>query len=59
MANEEHLARLRQGVEAWNQWRAANPGIRPDLSEAHLARENLCGANLYQGYHRESCEIIC
>jgi uncharacterized protein YjbI with pentapeptide repeats len=46
MANEEHLARLQQGVEAWNQWRAANPGIRPDLSEAHLARENLRGANL-------------
>jgi TIR domain/Pentapeptide repeats (8 copies) len=53
MANEEHLARLKQGVEAWNQWRAANPGIRPDLSEAHLARENLreadlTGAHLYR-----------
>ena len=46
MANEEHLALPKQGVEAWNQWRAANPGIRPDLSEAHLARENLRGANL-------------
>jgi len=21
MADEEHLARLKQGVEAWNQWR--------------------------------------
>jgi TIR domain/Pentapeptide repeats (8 copies) len=53
MANEEHLARLKQGVEAWNQWRTANPGIRPDLSEAHLARENLreadlTGAHLYR-----------
>ena len=22
MANEEHLARLQQGVETWNQWRS-------------------------------------
>ena len=29
MANEEHLARLKQGVEAWNQWREANPGSVP------------------------------
>jgi hypothetical protein len=32
MANEEHLARLKHGVDAWNQWRAANPDIVPDLS---------------------------
>jgi Pentapeptide repeats (8 copies) len=37
VANEEHLARLLQGVEAWNQWRAAHRRIRPDLSHAHLA----------------------
>jgi uncharacterized protein YjbI with pentapeptide repeats len=34
MANEEHLALLRQGVEAWNEWKANNPDIRPDLSFA-------------------------
>ncbi len=34
MANEEHLALLRQGVEAWNQWKANNPEIRPNLSFA-------------------------
>ena len=33
MANEEHLARLKQGVEAWNQWRTAHSEIQPDLSE--------------------------
>jgi hypothetical protein len=56
MANEEHLARLKEGVEAWNQWRAANPGIRPDLSEAQRARENLRGANL-SGAHLDEAEL--
>jgi uncharacterized protein YjbI with pentapeptide repeats len=46
MANEEHLARLKQGVEAWNQWRAANPYIWLDLSEANLQGADLSGANL-------------
>jgi uncharacterized protein YjbI with pentapeptide repeats len=36
MANEEHLAILRQGVEVWNAWRQENPCIKPDLSGAHL-----------------------
>jgi hypothetical protein len=31
MANEEHLAILRKGVEAWNAWRKENPDIRPEL----------------------------
>ncbi|HAA31872.1 MAG TPA: pentapeptide repeat-containing protein [Cyanobacteria bacterium UBA8553] len=34
MANGEHLALLRQGVDAWNEWRANNPQIRPNLSFA-------------------------
>jgi hypothetical protein len=38
MANEEHLARLKQGVEAWNQWRMANLEIQPPLAGAHLAK---------------------
>ena len=46
MANEEHLAILRQGVEAWNRWRQGNPEIRPDLRGADLASANLIGANL-------------
>jgi hypothetical protein len=36
MANQEHLAILRQGVQAWNTWREANPEIRPDLREAEI-----------------------
>lgn len=46
MANEEHLKILRQGVAVWNAWRVANPGIRPDLSEADLARADLTMADL-------------
>jgi len=46
MANKEHLAILRQGVEAWNRWREKNPTIRPDLSVADLIRANLSGADL-------------
>ncbi|MBE9130039.1 MULTISPECIES: pentapeptide repeat-containing protein [unclassified Coleofasciculus] len=34
MTNEEHLALLRQGVEAWNAWKANHPDIRPNLSFA-------------------------
>ena len=36
MANKEHLARLREGVEAWNSWRAENHTIRPNLFAANL-----------------------
>jgi choline dehydrogenase-like flavoprotein len=36
MANDEHVALLKQGVPAWNAWRGENPGIRPDLREADL-----------------------
>ena len=36
MANDEHVAILKQGVDAWNAWRRANLGTRPDLSGADL-----------------------
>ena len=36
MANDEHVALLKQGVAAWNAWRDENPDIRPDLSGADL-----------------------
>ena len=34
MANEEHVARLKQGVVAWNEWRAENDRAPVDLSYA-------------------------
>ena len=36
MANDEHLALIKQGVETWNTCRQENPDIRPDLSNADL-----------------------
>ena len=44
MANEEHLKILKQGVEAWNEWREKNPQITPDLIKANLTGANLSGA---------------
>jgi uncharacterized protein YjbI with pentapeptide repeats len=46
MANEEHLARLRQGVAAWNEWRDRYEITQPDLSGADLTSMNLTGVNL-------------
>ena len=46
MANEEHLKILKQGVEAWNEWREKNPQITPDLSKANLYKADLSGADL-------------
>jgi uncharacterized protein YjbI with pentapeptide repeats len=46
MANEEHLARLKQGTDAWDRWRAANPKVRPDLSGAILTGANFSRDNL-------------
>jgi hypothetical protein len=31
MANEEHVALLKQGVDAWNEWRDENLTILPYL----------------------------
>lgn len=44
MANTEQLDILRQGVTAWNDWRAANPGVAIDLSGAVLDHETLAAA---------------
>ena len=46
MANPQHLAKLKEGVEPWSLWRKRNPEIRPDLSEADLSGANLSGADL-------------
>ena len=44
MANPEHFAKLKEGVEPWAQWRDENPRIEPDLDEADLGGADLRGA---------------
>jgi uncharacterized protein YjbI with pentapeptide repeats len=51
MANQAHLARLKEGVGSWNEWRQNNPGVEIDLSGADLGGAdvvavNFSGANL-------------
>ena len=48
MANDEHVALLKQGVDAWNKWREANPDILLDLRRADLSGANLSWADLYR-----------
>jgi hypothetical protein len=51
MANEEHLARVKEGVEAWNQWRGAHSEIQPNLSGAKLSGAALRRADLSKHGH--------
>ena len=48
MGNPEHLEILRQGVTVWNQWRLANPEIKPQLSDADLQDSDLPMANFFE-----------
>jgi len=43
MANPEHLAILKKGAEARNEWREQNPDIVPDLRKANLIEYALVG----------------
>jgi Pentapeptide repeats (8 copies) len=54
MANEEHLARLKQEVSAWDAWRLENPTIQPDLRAADLRGAHLIGANLTAAHLAEA-----
>ena len=44
--NSEHVKALKRGSKVWNQWRAKNPSIRPDLSGSNLSYSNLSGSDL-------------
>jgi hypothetical protein len=37
MANEEHVAVLEEGVEAWNKWREESGNLTPNLLKANLS----------------------
>ena len=43
MANDEHVALLKKGVDAWNAWRDESPNTLLDLSGANLHSEHLRG----------------
>jgi hypothetical protein len=48
MANPEHIAKLREGAGAWNDWRSKHLTEMPDLSDGDFSGANLIGAN-FQG----------
>lgn len=53
MANPKQLAKLDEGVEAWNRWRASKAFV-PDLRGASLRDRNLSDANLRGADLREA-----
>ncbi len=46
MANPEHLAILKRGVEVWNEWRSEGDAIKVDIYDPHPKAVDLRGANL-------------
>ncbi|MBL9140023.1 MAG: pentapeptide repeat-containing protein [Verrucomicrobiales bacterium] len=46
MANDEHIALVRNGARSLNEWRRENPDVALDLIEADLAGLDLIAANL-------------
>jgi uncharacterized protein YjbI with pentapeptide repeats len=46
MANQKHLEILKQGVEAWNEWRKEHRNIKPNFGHAKLSGAKLSGADL-------------
>jgi hypothetical protein len=46
MANQEQLKILWKGFDAWNKWRAENPDVEIDLTNADLKGADLKGADL-------------
>lgn len=47
MANPEHVAKLKEGVRAWNEWRSQNPRLLPDLRRADFTVSEFRG--IFQG----------
>ena len=50
MANKEHVAKLKEGVEAWNLWRDQYDQTFPDLSRADLSGADLHKINLSRAH---------
>lgn len=48
MSNPEHVAKLLDGVEAWNAWRKENDEIEPDLEGVTINVNTVYGTSLLQ-----------
>ena len=48
LANPEHVAKLKEGIAAWNKWREENPRIRPDLTRLDF-NQALIGTDMWGG----------
>jgi uncharacterized protein YjbI with pentapeptide repeats len=48
MSNYKHVQTLKEGIDAWNQWREQEPEVKPNLSGTNLNRVNLNQANMRQ-----------
>jgi uncharacterized protein YjbI with pentapeptide repeats len=57
MADKEHFELLMRDVDAWNNWRADNPKVKPDLSYAVMRGANLTMANL-AGAHLCEADLV-
>lgn len=40
-----HIAKIHEGVDAWNEWRRREPRIQPDLTRVNLSGEDLSGVD--------------
>jgi uncharacterized protein YjbI with pentapeptide repeats len=58
--NEDHVAILRQGVKAWNEWRTYHVNITPNLSGADLSGMDLSGIDLSEaGVVQSNLSGVC
>lgn len=58
MANPEHVEVVRQGAEAIDRWREANPGVCLDLSGADLRAADLAKASLLDADFRKTKLVL-
>jgi uncharacterized protein YjbI with pentapeptide repeats len=56
MADPGHLAKLKEGLKAWDEWRESDSETRPDLSLANLKGANLQGTN-FQGTNFRGADL--
>ena len=57
MANNQQMDLLKQGIQAWNAWRAEQTQVSVDLTGGALHGANISGANL-NGVHLEGANFF-